>query len=117
LKTFYEGWTTELTASVELAKPIYETWVYDVSSQWHKKKELTRRQPNKKKRFVFFLPYLLFFTFYFMFFILFYSFSFISTLKTMLCLKCWGGFWFSLLFLCVLLELEEPIKNIYVFQP
>jgi len=38
LKTFYEGWTTELTASVELAKPIYETWVYDVSSQWHKKK-------------------------------------------------------------------------------
>jgi len=24
LKPFYEGWTTELTASVELAAPIYE---------------------------------------------------------------------------------------------
>ena len=24
LKLFYEGWTTELTASVDLAKPIYE---------------------------------------------------------------------------------------------
>ena len=24
LKPFYEGWTTELTASVELAEPIYE---------------------------------------------------------------------------------------------
>jgi hypothetical protein len=24
LKTFYEGWTVKLTASVELAKPIYE---------------------------------------------------------------------------------------------
>ena len=24
LKTFYEGWTTELTASIELAVPIYE---------------------------------------------------------------------------------------------
>jgi hypothetical protein len=24
LKPFYEGWTTELTASVDLAKPIYE---------------------------------------------------------------------------------------------
>jgi len=70
LKTFYEGWTTELTASVELAKPIYETWVYDVSSQWHKKKELTRRQPNKKKDLFSFclIFYFLHFTLCFSFF-------------------------------------------------
>jgi hypothetical protein len=33
LKPFYEGWTTELAASVELAEPIYEAWACDVPSQ------------------------------------------------------------------------------------
>jgi hypothetical protein len=33
LKTFYEGWTTELNAFVELAEPIYEAWACDMSSQ------------------------------------------------------------------------------------
>jgi hypothetical protein len=84
-----------------------------------KQKVLTGRQSNKKKknRFAFFFSYLFFFTFSFMFGILFYSFSFISTLRTMLCLKCvWRGggeFWFSLFFLCVLLELKETI-NIFL---
>jgi len=80
-----------------------------------KQKSLLGGNPTKKNRFVFFLPYLLFFAFYFMFFILFYSFYFISTLRTMLCLKCGGGFWFPLLFLCVLLELEELIKKYLCF--
>jgi len=47
-------------------------------------------QKEKKIRFAFFFPYLLFFAFYFIFIILLYSFSFISTLRTMLCLKCGG---------------------------
>jgi len=109
LKPFYESWTTELTASVELAEPIYEEWASNISSQWHKTKELTGRQPStkreKKNRFAFFFPYLLLFAFYFIFVILLYSFSFISTLRTMLCFKCGGIgrmlvflFWFSLLF-------------------
>jgi hypothetical protein len=61
LKTFYKGWTIELTASVELAKPIYTIWACDVSSQWHKTKALIRRQPNKKIRIASFFPYLFFF--------------------------------------------------------
>ena len=79
-----------------------------MSSQWHKTKALTGRQPNtkrKKNRFAFFFPYLLFFTFYFILVILLYFFSFISTLRTMLYFKCGGIgrmlvflFWFSLLF-------------------
>jgi hypothetical protein len=58
-----------------------------------KKKRLLGGNPAQKEKkiiFAFFFPYLLFFTFYFIFVILFYSFSFISTLKTMLCLKCGG---------------------------
>jgi hypothetical protein len=47
-------------------------------------------QKEKKNRFAFFFPYLLFFTFYFIFIILLYSFSFISTLRAMLCFKCQG---------------------------
>jgi uncharacterized membrane protein (DUF485 family) len=50
----------------------------------------TQKAKKKKNRFAFFFPYLLFFAFYFIFVILLYSFSFISTLRTMLCLKCWG---------------------------
>ena len=95
LKPFYEGWTTELTASVELAEPIYEGWACDVSSQWHKTKALTERQPStkrKKIRFAFFFPYLLFFVFYFIFVILLCSFSFTSTLRTM--------YWENFCFLC-----------------
>ncbi|KAL9405303.1 hypothetical protein Peur_002275 [Populus x canadensis] len=33
LKPFYEGWTTELTASAELAEPIYEEYACNMSSQ------------------------------------------------------------------------------------
>jgi hypothetical protein len=36
LKPFYEGWTTEFTASVELAEPIYDEWACQMLSQWHK---------------------------------------------------------------------------------
>jgi len=101
LKPFYEGWTTKLIASVELAELIYEVWACDVSSQWYKTKALTGRQPNKKKFiFAFFFPYLLFFTLYFIFVILLYFFSFISTLRTMLCLKC-GGIRRILFFFCL----------------
>jgi len=104
LKTFYEGWTTELTASMELVEPIYEAWAYDVSSQWYKTKACTRSQPctqkKKKNRFAFFFLYLLFFAFYFTFVILLYSFSFISTLRTILCLKC-GGIEIILIFFVV----------------
>jgi len=91
LKTFYKDWTIELTTFVELVEPIYEEWACHMPSQWYKTKALTGRQPStkrKKFRFAFFFPYLLFFTFYYIFVILLYSFSFISTLKTMLCLKC-----------------------------
>jgi hypothetical protein len=49
LKPFYEGWTAELTAFVELAESIYEAWACDVSSQWHKTKALTGRQPSTQK--------------------------------------------------------------------
>jgi len=100
LKPFYEGWMTELTASIELAEPIYEEWACNMSSQWHKTKALTRRQSSKKKKIqiCFLFPYLLFFSFYFIFFILLYSCSFISTLRTMLCFKC-GGIGRMLVFL------------------
>jgi hypothetical protein len=92
LKPFYEGWTTELTAYMELAEPIYKEWACNMSSQWHKIKVLTGRQPStkKKKQICFPFPYLLFFTFYFIFVILLYSFSFISTLRTMSCFKRGG---------------------------
>jgi hypothetical protein len=80
LKPFYEGWTSEITASMELAEPIYEAWACDVSSQWHKTKALTGRQPSTQKK----LDLL----------------SFISTLRTMLCLKC-GGIERILVFCCV----------------
>jgi hypothetical protein len=80
-----------------------------------KQKSLLGDNLTKKKKicFLFALSFIFYILLYV--FILFYSFSFISTLKTMLCLKCWGGFWFSLLFLCVLLELEEPIKKYLCF--
>jgi hypothetical protein len=106
LKPFYKGWKSKLTASMGLAELIYEEWACHMSSQWHKTKALTERQPSKKKKnqICFLFPYLLFFAFYFIFVILLYSFSFISTLRTMLCFKCGGIgrmlvflFWFSLL--------------------
>jgi hypothetical protein len=46
LKTLYESWMTELTASLELVELIYEAQALDVSSQWYKIKALTRGQPN-----------------------------------------------------------------------
>jgi len=64
-----------------------------MSSQWHKTKVLTGRQPStkrKKKQICFSFPYLSFFVFYFIFVILLYSFSFILTLRTMSCFKCGG---------------------------
>jgi len=57
-------------------------------------------QKKKKNRFAFFFPYLLFFAFYFTFIILLYYFSFISTLRTILCLKC-GGIEIILIFFVV----------------
>jgi hypothetical protein len=78
LKPFYEGWMTKLTASVELAEPIYEEWACNMSSQWHKTKALTGRQPStkrKKNRFAF-----LSLIFYFLYFTLFLSFSYIPFL-------------------------------------
>jgi hypothetical protein len=90
LKTFHEGWTAKLTAYVELAEPIYAVWACDVLSQWHKTKALIGRQPNKKSQICFLFPLSFIFTFYFIFVILLYSFSFISTLRTMLRLKCGG---------------------------
>jgi hypothetical protein len=57
LKPFYEGWTTELTASVDLAKPIYEEWACHMLSQWYKTKTLTGRQliTKRKKNHICFL--------------------------------------------------------------
>jgi hypothetical protein len=57
-----------------------------------KQKRLLGGNPaqEKKNKFAFFFPYLLFFAFYFIFVILQYSFSFISTLRTMLCFKRGG---------------------------
>jgi hypothetical protein len=56
----------ELIASAELSEPIYEEWACNMSSQWHKTKALTGRQPStkkkeKKNRFAFFFPNLFFF--------------------------------------------------------
>jgi uncharacterized membrane protein (DUF485 family) len=77
---------------MELAEPIYEEGACHMSSQWHKIKAFTGRQPNiKRKKFKFAFFFLIFFfTFYFIFIILLYSFYIISTLRTMLCLKCGG---------------------------
>jgi len=77
LKPFYESWTAKLTASVELAEPIYDEWACSMLSQWHKTKALTGRQPSIKKkfRFVFFFPYL-----FFSYFTLSLSFSYIPFL-------------------------------------
>jgi hypothetical protein len=50
LTPFYKGWMVELTASVELAEPIYEEWACNMSSQWHKTKALTGRQLSTKKK-------------------------------------------------------------------
>jgi len=93
LKTFYKGWTTELTASVKLAEPIYEEWACHMPSQWYKTKALTGRQPNtkrKKFRFAFFFPYLLFFAFYYIFVILLYSFFFYFNIEDNVVFKVWG---------------------------
>jgi len=79
LKTFYERWTTELTAFVELTEPIYKAWACNVSSQWHKTKAFNRRQPNRKKKsdLLFFFPlsffscFTLFLSFFYICFCLF----------------------------------------------
>jgi len=54
LKPFYESWTTELTASAELAKPIYEE-ACNMSSQWYKTKAVTTRLFKPKITVNFFL--------------------------------------------------------------
>ena len=104
LKPFYEGWMTELTASVELAELIYEEWTCNMSSQWHKTKALTRRRYQQKKiRFAFF-----FLIFYFSYFTLYLSFSYIPFLLfqhwgqcCVLSVGVLGEFWFSYFgFLC-----------------
>ena len=74
LKPFYESWTAKLTASVELAEPIYEEWACNMSSQWHKKKSAYWEATQHKKK-----TDLLSFSliFYFSHFTLFLSFSYI----------------------------------------
>jgi len=107
LKPFYEGWTTELTASAELAEPIYEEWACNMSSQWHKTKALTGRQPStKKKKKTDLLSFSL--IFYFSHFTLFLSFSYIPFLLfqhwgqcCVLSVGVLGECWFSYFgFLC-----------------
>jgi hypothetical protein len=107
----------ELTAFVVLAKLSMRHEHAMCPANDIKQKRLLGGNQKKIFKFAFFFLYLLFFTFYFMFVILLYSFSFISTLRTILCLKCVGGenIGFSLLFLCVLLELEEPINKLYIY--
>jgi hypothetical protein len=62
---------------VELAESIYEAWACNVSSQWHRTKTLTGRQPNtKKKSDLLSFPLI----FYFSHFTLFFSFSYIPFL-------------------------------------
>jgi hypothetical protein len=101
LKTFYEGWTTELTAFVELAEPVYEAWACIVSSQWHKTKALTRRQPNRKKisDLLFFFPLSFFFHVlpYFCHSFIFVFFYF--NIKDNVVFKVWG-YWENFGFLC-----------------
>jgi hypothetical protein len=79
---------------MELAKPIYEAWACDVSSQWHRTKALTRRQPNTKRKkkldllsfsFIFY-----FFAFYFILVILLYSFFFYFNIEDNVVFKVWG---------------------------
>jgi len=104
LKPFYEGWTIELTASTELAEPIYKEWACNMLSQWHKTKALTGRQPNTKK--IDLLSFSL--IFYFSYFTLFLSFSYIPFLLfqhwgqcRVLSVGVLGECWFSYFnFLC-----------------
>jgi hypothetical protein len=78
LKPFYEGWTTELTASVELAEPIYEEWACNMSSQWHKTKVLTGRQlSTKRKKNIFAFLSLIFYFSHFTLFLLFSNIPFL----------------------------------------
>ena len=101
LKTFYEDWTTELTAFVELAEPIYEAWACILSSQWHKTKALTGRQPNRKKisDLLFFFPLSFFFHIlpYFCHSFIFVFFYF--NIKDNVVFKVWG-YWENFGFLC-----------------
>ena len=114
LKPFYESWTTELTASVELAEPIYEEWASNISSQWHKTKELTGRQPSiKREKKTDLLSFS--FIFYFLHFTLFLSFFYIPFLLfqhwgqcCVLSVGVLGECWFSLLF--------QKKKNFYVWS-
>ena len=71
LKTFYEGWTIELTASVELAEPIYELVMCRANDI--KQKRLLGGNPTKKNSDL--LSFSL--IFYFSLFTLFLSFSYI----------------------------------------
>jgi hypothetical protein len=75
LKPFYEGWTAELTASVELVGLIYEEWACNMLSQWHKTKALTGRHPAQKEKKIDLVSFSL--VFYFLHFTLFLSFFYI----------------------------------------
>jgi hypothetical protein len=91
LKPFYEGWTTEITASMELAEPIYKAWTCDVSSQWHKTKALTGRQPSTKKNqicFLFPLSFIFCILFYFCHSLIFLFFHF--NIEDNVVFKVWG---------------------------
>jgi hypothetical protein len=92
LKPFYEGWTIEITAFMELAEPINKAWAYDVSRQWHKTKALTRRQPNTKGKKIDLLSFSLSFIFcillYFCYSLIFHFFYF--NFEDNVVFKVWG---------------------------
>jgi hypothetical protein len=115
LKPFYEGWTTELTASVELAKPVYEEWACHMSSHWHKTKALTRRQPSTKRKKI----DLLFFSLSFIFWILLYfchSLIFLFSLLRQKKNYVWSfwtpiGLWEYEYYVWELVEIDEDINR------
>jgi len=81
LKPFYEGWTAELAASTKLGEPIYEEWACNMSSQWHKTKVLTGRQPSIQRKknqicFLFLLSFIFRILLYFCHSLIFLFFNF-----------------------------------------
>ena len=108
----------ELTAFVVLAKLSMRHEHAMCPANDIKQKRLLGGNQKKIFKFAFFFLYLLFFTFYFMFVILLYSFSFISTLRTILCLKCVGGgeYWiFFIVFVCFIRIRRTYKQIIYIY--
>jgi hypothetical protein len=90
LKPFYKGSMAELTDFGVSWTDLWSMSMRCVKPMTLNKSTYWEASQKKKTDLLSFFSYLLFFTFYFIFVILLYSFSFISTLRTMLCLKCRG---------------------------